>query len=106
MKKNKGTIDGSDNELTKKIATAALCFHLNQNDKTNEIVAVSALAMYLKSHGQKTSAKLLAQVALAIHLQNEPESFYMPLNISTPVGYANSAWGNKILLMRQLPIRK
>jgi hypothetical protein len=96
----------SNLSLNTKIASVALAYHLGSKDKTPQIVATTALAMYLNATGGNNKAKIIAQIALAIHLENNPNASF-----SAPNRFANgvtnsSAWSSKILMMRQLPIRK
>jgi len=104
-KKVSQVIEGSNNELTAKLAATALSYHLQEKEATTQKIAISALSMYLQSRKMKCSAKLLAQIALAIHFQNEPESFSKSPKSYKAIAPMNSAWNNKILMMRQLPIR-
>ncbi len=96
-----------DNDnLNDKIAVTALSLHLN-TDNLNDKVAASALAIYLNSDSIKCNPKIIAQIALAIHLSIESGDTYTSIpskKESLVVNY--SAWSNKILMMRQLPIRK
>ena len=93
----------SNQSLTTKIALTGLSHYLDSNNIQN-IIATSALAMYIDNHGV-SKTKMIAQIALAIHLQNNPnETFSAPNNFAMPAN--TSAWANKILLMRQLPIRR
>jgi len=97
--------NGSNKELKIKLATSALYYHLHQKDTLYEQIAISGLAMYLKSHGQKSSAKLIAQIALAVYLQDEPGAILKPPKTYKAIAPINSAWSSKILMMRQLPTR-
>lgn len=93
------------NSLNTKIAAVALACHLESNDNLTQEIATSALAMYLNSHSGNNTANIVAQVALAIFLENNPGvSFSMPKFAN--VVSNNSSWGSKILLMRQLPVRR
>jgi hypothetical protein len=93
----------SNPNLTTKIALTGLSHYLDSNNIQN-IIATSALAMYLDVNCISKN-KMIAQIALAIHLQNYPnETFSAINNFAMPTN--TSAWANKILLMRQLPIRK
>jgi hypothetical protein len=93
-------------QINKKIASAALCYHLDSCDNANEVIAISALAIYLNTYCGNTKRNIIAQAALALYLQNNPDaSFSAPNNIVNFTSN-NSSWGNKILMMRQLPIRK
>lgn len=95
-----------NDRLNDKIAAVALSIHLN-TENLNDKIAAGALAIYLNSHSNKYNPKIIAQIALAIHLSLESGDNYTSLTSkkeSVVVNY--SAWSNKILMMRQLPHRK
>jgi len=92
--------------LNTKVAATALAYHLGSTDKTSQIVATSALAMYLDANGENNKNKIVAQIALAIHLQNNPNASFLTPNNALNLAINNSSWSNKILMMRQLPIRR
>jgi hypothetical protein len=98
--------DDSDKELYNKIAVVALDLYLKEREKKYHEVAVSALAMYMNSREHKNYALTLAQAALAIYLDSDPDSLIRPMKNYKSVTPVNSAWGNKYFMMRQLPIRK
>jgi hypothetical protein len=101
----KQIMQDSNHSINTKIALAGLSHYLEFNDNINKVMATSALAMYIASSGE-SKTKTIAQIALAIHLQQNPgDTFSAPNNVST-VGSNNSAWGSKIFMMRQMPIRK
>lgn len=95
-----------NDNLKDKIAVAALSLHLN-TDNLNDKIAASALAIYLYSDSIKCNPKIIAQIALAIHLSIESGDTYTSISSKKENLMVNySAWNNKILMMRQLPIRK
>lgn len=96
----------SNLSLNTKVAATALAYHLGSTDKIPQIVATTALAMYLDANGGNNMNKIVAQIALAIHLQNNPNASFSAPNNAVNVAVNNSSWGSKILLMRQMPIRR
>jgi len=96
----------SDPALNNKLAASALSWYLNEKEHSTQMIAFSALAMYLQSHSRKNNAVILAQVALALHLQDDPDSIMKSRKSFATIPPLGSAWGNKILMMRQLPIRR
>ncbi len=102
----KKSADNSGKELTNKLALTALKYYLEERDRKLELIAISALAMFLNSKQHKNSAVIIAQAALALHLFNDPDSLQRPMQTYKSVTPVNSAWGNKYFMMRQLPVRK
>lgn len=96
----------SNHSLNTKIAASALSYHLETSGKIPQIVATSALAMYLNTCCGDNRSKIMAQIALAIYLQNNPNASFSAPNNVVNVASNNSSWGNKILMMRQMPIRR
>lgn len=98
--------DDSDKELLNKIAVVALDFYLKEKERKYQEIALSALAMYLNSREHKNYAHILAQAALALYLDSDPDSLIRPMKNYKSVTPMNSNWGNKYFMIRQLPIRK
>ena len=98
--------DDSDKELIDKIAVVALDLYLKENEKKYQEIALSALAMFLNSREHKNYALTLAQAALAIYLESDPDSLIRPMKNYKSLTPMNSNWGNKYFMMRQLPTRK
>ncbi len=98
--------ENSNPELNNKLAATALSCYLNDKGQSTQMIAFSALAMYLKSHSRKNTAVVLAQAALALHLQDDPDSMMKSRKSFATIPPLGSAWGSKILMMRQLPTRR
>ncbi|MEI6346875.1 MAG: hypothetical protein WCP69_02905 [Bacteroidota bacterium] len=93
-----------NHSLNTKIALTGLSHYLDSNINIQKALATTALAMYLEN-SVTSKTKIIAQIALAIHLQNNPnDTFSAPFTIVNHANY--SAWSNKILMMRQLPNRR
>lgn len=92
-----------NNNQNKAIAVAALSYHLNTQNSIAPAVASAALALYLDEN-KDNKAHIIAQIALAMFLESEPDAnFPSPKPMTVPINA--TSWNSKILTMRQMPIR-
>ena len=95
----------SNHNVNTKIALAGLSHYMDFNNNMNKVVATTALAMYFAT-SVESKTKIIAQIALAIHLEQNPGETFSAPNSFLSVASNNSAWASKIFMMRQIPIRK
>ncbi|NLU39339.1 MAG: hypothetical protein GXX78_10680 [Bacteroidales bacterium] len=93
-------------ELNNTLASVALACYLDEKSSPKVTIALAALAMYMQNHGKGSMKQTIAQVALALHLDCHPELMTSGTKSYRNVQNPTSAWNNKILMMRQLPIRR
>jgi len=98
----------SEETETLPVALAAVAVQRFRTSKdTQRAVALAALALFLHNGAAQNAPVLVAQCALAIYLNSNPEipkTHPEGNQVIPPLYYTN--WNNKILSMRQWPVRK